>query len=83
MSGKLVEIQEMGGGGVVEGNMGCNGVPSRWSSSIRVTWCFRTSSFQDLTLLVLKTLNTFNTQTKMGFFLSLVEIVEEKVFYLL
>ena len=39
MSGKLVEIQEMGRGGggvggVVEGNMGCNGVPSRWSGSI-------------------------------------------------
>ena len=34
MSGKLVEIQEMGRGGVVEGNMGCNGVSSRWSSSI-------------------------------------------------
>ena len=35
MSGKLVEIQEMGrGGGVVEGNMGCNGVSSRWSGSI-------------------------------------------------
>ena len=36
MSGKLVEIQEMGGGGVggVGGNMGCKGVPSRWSGSI-------------------------------------------------
>ena len=36
MSGKLVEIQEMGrgGGGVVGGNMGCNGVSSRWSGSI-------------------------------------------------
>ena len=36
MSGKPVEIQEMGGGGVggVGGNMGCDGVSSRWSSSI-------------------------------------------------
>ena len=37
MSGKPVEIQEMGGGGVgggVGGNMGCDGVPSRWSGSI-------------------------------------------------
>ena len=41
MSGKLVEIQEMGrggggggGGGGVGGNMGCDGVSSRWSSSI-------------------------------------------------
>ena len=36
MSGKPVEIQEMGGGGGggVGGNMGCDGVPSRWSGSI-------------------------------------------------
>ena len=35
MSGKPVEIQEMGGGvGGVGGNMGCDGVPSRWSDSI-------------------------------------------------
>ena len=37
------------GWGGVGGNMGCDGVPSRWSGSIWVTWCFRTSSFQDLT----------------------------------
>ena len=36
MSGKPVEIQEIGGGGGVGvgGNMGCDGVASRWSGSI-------------------------------------------------
>ena len=41
MSGKPVEIQEMGGGGGVGGgvggNMGCDGVPSIWSGSILIT----------------------------------------------
>ena len=51
MSGNLLKYKKWGGGwvGGVGGNMGCDGVPSRWSGSIWVTWCFRTSSFQDLT----------------------------------
>ena len=36
MSGNLLKYKKWGGGGVggVGGNMGCDGVPSRWSGSI-------------------------------------------------